>query len=214
LVPLLVPGARAGVRVRILGLAGVADEVALAATSLGVFRSEGLGGPWRLSPGAGGESTAVAISDDGRLALSANAAGLILSQDGARTWVALRGTAFERVNALAILGGSPTVLLAATHHGLRRSYDLGVTWLKGALNLPDSDYTGLLASGGGQAIHVSDFAWGGIYRSDDRGVSFRRLTVPGLASDRVWALGSGLSPGDLLAAPLVGGLHLLSGPIH
>lgn len=216
LVPLLLPGSREGVsvRARILGLAGFADEVALAATSLGVFRSEGLGGPWRLSPGGGGGSTAVAISDDGRLALSANAAGLMLSQDGARTWVALPSTAFERVNALAILGGSPTVLLAATHHGLRRSHDLGATWLKGALNLPDSDYTGLLVSGGGQSIHVSDFAWGGIYRSDDRGVSFRRLTVPGLASDRVWTLGSGLSPGDLLAAPLVGGLHLLDGATH
>ncbi len=218
LVPLQLPGARAGLgvrgRVRILALAGFADEVALAATPLGIFSSEGVGGPWRLSPGAGGESTAVAISDDGRLALSASAAGVMLSQDGARTWVALPGASFGRVNALAIVAGSPTVLLAATHHGLRRSYDLGATWLKGALNLPDSDYTGLLVGGGGELIYVSDFAWGGIYRSDDRGVSFRRLTVPGLASDRVWALGSGLSPGDLLAAPLVGGLHLLEGAIH
>ena len=216
LVPLLLPGARAGVavRVRILGLAGFGDEVALAATSRGVFRSEGAGAPWRLSPGAGGESTAVAISDGGRLALSANAAGVMLSRDGARTWAALSGTAFGRVNALAIVPGSPSVLLAATHHGLRRSYDLGATWLQGALNLPDSDYTGLLVSGGGEVIHVSDFAWGGIYRSDDRGLSFRRLTVPGLASDRVWALGSGLSPGDLLAAPLVGGLHVLERAIH
>ncbi len=214
-VPLLQPGARAGgVRVRILGLAGFADQVVLAATSLGVFRSEGVGGPWRLSPGAGGESTAVAISDDGRLALSANAAGVMLSLDGARTWVALAGPASGRVNALAVVGGSPTVLLAATHQGLRRSYDLGGTWLEGALNLPDSDYTGLLVSGGGEVIHVSDFAWGGVYRSDDRGVSFRRLAVPGLASDRVWALGSGLSPGDLLAAPLVGGLHLLERAIY
>lgn len=217
-VPLILPGALAagGVRsrARILGLAGFADEVALAATSLGVFRSEGVGGPWRLSPGAGGESTAVAISDDGRLALSANAAGVMLSHDGARTWVALAGPASGRVNALAVVGGSPTVLLAATHQGLRRSYDLGATWLEGALNLPDSDYTGLLVSGGGEVIYVSDFAWGGVYRSDDRGVTFRRLTVPGLASDRVWALGFGLSPGDLLAAPLVGGLHLLERAIH
>lgn len=216
LVPLPLPGALASVavRVRIAGLAGFGDEVALAATSIGVFHRERVGGLWRLAAGAGGASTAVAISDDGRLALSAAAAGLMLSHDGGRTWVALRDTAFGRVNALAIVAGSPTVLLAATHHGLRRSYDLGATWLRGALNLPDSDYTGLLVGGGGESIHVSDFAWGGIYRSGDRGVSFRRLTVPGLASERVWALGPGLSPGDLLAAPLVGGLHLLSGPIH
>ena len=82
------------------------------------------------------------------------------------------------------------------------------------MNLPDSDYTGLLVSGGGEVIHVSDYAWGGIYRSDDRGLTFRRLMVLGLASDRVWVLGSGLSPGDLVAAPLVGGLHLLDGAIH
>jgi hypothetical protein len=131
------------------------------------------------------------------------------SKDGGHTWVALPGTAFGRVNALAIVPGAPTVLLAATHRGLRRSHDLGATWTEGALNLPDSDYTGLLVSGGGEVIHVSDFAWGGVYRSDDRGVSFRRLAIPGLASDRIWALGSGLSPGDLLASPLVGGLHWL-----
>src|SRR6185503_8462253 len=41
----------------------------------------------------------------------------------------------------------------------------------------------------GRTVYVSDFKWGGVYRTEDRGQNWTRLTDDGLASDRVWTVG-------------------------
>ena len=75
-----------------------------------------------------------------------------------------------------------------------------------------ADFTGIAVTPHGDSIFVSDFAWGGVYRSDDLGLSWVRLESDGLVSDRVWALGlDARAPDELLAAPVAGGLHLLTG---
>lgn len=186
-----------------------ARGTSLAATPLGVFRSVGCCEPWGHHLAADGEATAVAISSDGQLALAATRAGLRISRDTGLTWAAVEGKAFGRVNALAIVPGRPAVMIAATHRGVRVSADEGRTWSMGARGLPDSDYTSLAATEDGGAIFVSDFSWGGIFRSEDRGASWTRLTGEGLATDRVWTLGIGPPPSTrLLAAPAAGGLHV------
>jgi hypothetical protein len=62
----------------------------------------------------------------------------------------------------------------------------------------------------GRTLYVSDFTWGGVFRSADAGRSWQRMPTDGLASDHVWALGvDPEAPERLLAAAAAGGLHLL-----
>ena len=119
------------------------------------------------------------------------------------------------MNALSTLSGSPGVILAATSLGLYRSVDEGATWTLGGGQLPESDFTSIAPAPDGGAVFASDFTWGGVYRSDDRGAVWTRLDATGLLSARVWALGIGRSDSlDLLAASLVGGLHVLTLPVR
>ena len=145
----------------------------------------------------------------GKMSLAATGLGLQASRDEGRTWAAIKAPGPGRVNALALVPGTPGIILAATSRGLYRSTNDGASWSSGGHGLPDSDFTGLAAWPDGGAIFVSDFAWGGVYRSDDRGGSWSRLGDEGLVTDRVWALAiDPRAPDELMAAPLAGGLHL------
>jgi hypothetical protein len=76
--------------------------------------------------------------------------------------------------------------------------------------IPHSQLTGLATSPDGHTVYVSDFTWGGIFRSVDGGLVWSRMPTDGLASDRVWTLGiDPAAPERLLAAASAGGLHLL-----
>jgi hypothetical protein len=146
------------------------------------------------------------------MSVAATGLGLRISLDEGRTWTETSSPGLARVNTLALVPGDPPVILAATTRGLYRSSDASATWSLGAPGLPDSDFTGIAGTPGGASIFVSDFSWGGVYRSDDRGASWIRLSDEGLVTDRVWALGlDARAPGELLAASVSGGLHLLTG---
>jgi photosystem II stability/assembly factor-like uncharacterized protein len=202
------PGAGAP---RINDLASLRGQTLLAGTSDGIFRSDDGGRVWTQLLKAQGEVTAIVLSPLGELSLAATGLGLQASRDEGRTWAQISGPGRARVNALAIVPGEPPVILAATSRGLYRSSDDGSNWALGARGLPDSDFTGIAVSPGGDPVFVSDFAWGGVYRSDDRGLSWMRLRDEGLVTDRVWARGLGLSaPDELLASSLSGGLHMLA----
>ena len=110
---------------------------------------------------------------------------------------------------MAILRGEPRLILAAANDGLYRSADLGRTWARDGWGLPHSDITGLAVHPDGRTAYVSDFRWGGVYRTGDRGQTWTKLPDSGLASDRAWTVGlDPASPDQLLAASLAGGLHL------
>ncbi len=197
---------------RINDLATLRGRTLLAATSAGLFRSEDGGRVWTQPLKAHGEVTALVASPQGEMSLAATGLGLRLSRDEGRTWAEVPSPGLARVNALALVPGAATVILAATTRGLYRSSDAAATWSLGAHGLPDSDFTGLAVALGGESVFVSDFVWGGVYRSEDRGLSWTRLGDSGLVTDRVWALGiDARSPDELLAASSAGGLHLLIG---
>lgn len=197
---------------RVNDLASLHGRTLLAATSAGLFRSDDAGRVWTQPLEAYGEVTALALAPSGEMSLAATGLGLQTSRDEGRTWAGMANPGLARVNALALVPGERPVILAATSRGLYRSSDDAATWSLGAHGLPDSDFTGIAVTPRGDSIFVSDFAWGGVYRSDDRGLSWIRLRDDGLVTDRVWALGiaSG-APDELLAASAVGGLHLLTG---
>jgi photosystem II stability/assembly factor-like uncharacterized protein len=150
-------------------------------------------------------------ADDPRLVLLATRAGFWLSGDAGATWRSLAAPKDAQVNSVAILRGEPRVIFAAANEGLYHSADLGRSWKLGGWGLPLSDLTGLAVHPDGRTVYVSDFKWGGVYRSEDRGQTWTRFPDAGLASDRVWALGlDPQTPGELLAASIAGGLHLFT----
>lgn len=197
---------------RINDLTSLQGRTVLAGTSAGLYRSDDAGRAWTQPLEGHDEVTALVVSPQGGISLAATGLGLRTSRDEGRTWVAIASPGPARVNALAVVPGASPIILAATSRGLYRSSDDGTNWSLGARGLPDSDFTGLAVAPDGESIFVSDFAWGGVYRSDDRGVSWTRLRDDGLVTDRVWALGiDSRAPDELLAASSAGGLHLWIG---
>ena len=197
---------------RINDLASLRAQTLLAGTSAGLFRSEDAGRAWTQLLNIQGEVTALVLSSMGEISLAATGLGLEVSRDEGRTWAEMASPVLARVNAMAVVPGPTPVILAATSRGLYRFSDDTGAWSLGARGLPDSDFTGIAMSPLGDSIFVSDFAWGGVYRSDDRGLSWIRLRDDGLVTDRVWALGiDARAPDELLAASAAGGLHLLTG---
>ena len=195
---------------RINDLAVARDMTVLAATSRGLFRSEDGGLTWGAAL-VGGEITAVILRPAGESSFAATSSGMHVSGDEGRAWVLLpTRPGRARVNAMAAAAVSRGAVLAATSRGVYRSLDDGITWGPSDQGLLDTDFTGLVAAPSGSTFFASDFAGGGVYRSDDAGESWTRLPSDGLVSDRIWTLSltHGDAP-DLIAAPVVGGLHVL-----
>jgi photosystem II stability/assembly factor-like uncharacterized protein len=198
---------------RVADVIALRGGVLLAATSRGVFRSADTGLRWQRTPtGPGGAASALATSrDDPRTVFLATRMGFWTSGDAGATWRSSAGPKDALVNTVAILPGEPRLIFAAANDGLYLSADLGRNWTRGGWGLPHSDMTGLAVHPDGRTVYVSDYQWGGIYRSVDRGQTWTRLTENGLASDRVWTVGlDPTAPDELLAASLAGGLHLLA----
>jgi hypothetical protein len=200
--------ASGGRGVRVNDLSGLPNGSVAAATSKGLWRTDG-GGVWTSPFVDEVEVTAVALSPMGRMSVAATATGFVGSRDEGRTWTPMPRPGAARVNALVAVPGEPPLLLAATALGLYRSEDEGASWIAGALDLPDSDYTSLVVVSNRGLMFVSDFTWGGVFRSDDRGLSWRRLSAEGLLTDRVWVLALSPIGPELLAGPSAGGLHRL-----
>jgi photosystem II stability/assembly factor-like uncharacterized protein len=198
---------------RITDVAVVPRGVLLAATPLGVFRSGDAGQSWRrTSTEVEGPVSSLATSpDDPRMVLLATRLGLWMSSDAGTTWRSIGQPGDAQINTVALLPGQPRLIFAASSDGLYRSVDLGRSWTYGGWGLPHSDLTGLAVHPDGRTVYVSDFKWGGVYRTENRGQSWTKLTDIGLASDRVWTVGlDPASPDELLAASVAGGLHLFT----
>lgn len=188
----------------------------LAATSKEVIRSADGGRTWaRSTLGKGDAVSALAVSPhDLDLVLATTRFGVFRSNDGGGTWERVStGLGHVTPHALVFMPSDDRVLFVTTSGGLFRSDDQGTTWLPVTGGIPRSDLTGIAIHPDGRTIYASDFTWGGIFRSIDGGLAWKRMPTDGLASDRVWTLG--LDPGAperLLAAAAAGGLHLLVTP--
>lgn len=205
-------GAPGGKRPRVADLVATPRGVLLALTAGGVFRSVDAGVQWqgRLDTLAG-TGSALAASPDEPLVVLVTRLGMWSSADDGLSWRPLPGPPVSHVNAVAVLPGEPRLILAATSEGLWSAAGPGGEWTREAWGLPHSDITGLVVHPDGRTVYVSDFRWGGVYRTLDRGRTWQRLPDDGLVSDRVWTLGLA-APHELLAAARAGGLHLFSAP--
>src|SRR5262249_59610322 len=93
------------------------------------------------------------------------------------SWTERGGTPDAGIHALAFLPGSDRVLFVTTPRGLYRSPDQGATWAPRGGGLPLSDITGLALHPDGRVLYASDFARGGIYKSEDGGDSWVRVST-------------------------------------
>jgi photosystem II stability/assembly factor-like uncharacterized protein len=198
-------------RPRIDDVAVLPSGVLVVATPRGLLRSADGGRTWEhpaLAPAAA--ATALAASARERdMVLAATSLGLFRSRNAATAWERVSlPFADSPVRALLLLPGKEDVVFAATARGLFRSGDGGRSWSRRGGGLPYSYIAGLAADPSGRAVYASDFAHGGIFRSEDEGLTWSRLPTKGLTSDRAWSLASDPSaPGALLAATASGGLH-------
>jgi len=189
-------------------------RVVLAATTDGLLSSFDGGQSWqRRTLGFARSVLAIAASTtDPRVVLAVTPLGTFRSGDSGATWeqVAL-GLADPdiTIHSLAFLPGSGSVVFAATRAGLLRSTDQGHVWKRCRGTLPYSDIAGLAVAPDGHTVYVSDYSFGGLYRSGDLGETWDRLPAHGLASDRIWSLAVDPLGGErILASASTGGLHL------
>lgn len=111
------------------------------------------------------------------------------SDDSGETWRPLGGIAELAPDAcffaIAIRPDRPEVLLAATNRGLFRSEDAGESWAPGGRGLPLPKVTDVAFSpADGDMAYATVWSpagqqpWqGGVYRSDDGGVTFRSVSA-------------------------------------
>jgi photosystem II stability/assembly factor-like uncharacterized protein len=149
---------------------------------------------------------AVSPDDPSRLLAFVVGRGLFASTDRGATWLRLSGDQPYDVLALASGGGNPERLYLSTAlMGLFRSVDGGATWT----NLPGAQLPGpafaLTVDPQSRAVYAGTSD--GLYRSDDSGSSWKKLSYPGRNARSVGV--SATQPGTLVALSVEGGRGLL-----
>lgn len=197
-------------------VAALPGGVLLAATSDGLLRSPDSGATWqRQSLGLARAILAVTASPTTPgLVLAATPFGAFRSRDTGVSWEQVSGAlADAEIHSLGFLPGNGSVVFAATAKGLLRSANGGQVWQRVGGGLPSCDIAGMTLGADGRTLYASDYAHGGLYRSDDAGESWRPFTTAGLGSERIWSMAMDpTGPVQLLASAATGGLHLLSLP--
>jgi photosystem II stability/assembly factor-like uncharacterized protein len=197
-------------------VAALPGGVLLAATSEGLLRSPDSGATWqRLSLGLARAVLALTASPTTPgLVLAATPLGAFRSHDAGASWAQVSGALADAdIHSLGFLPGNDSVVFAATGKGLLRSPDGGQVWQRLGGGLPSTDIAGMTLLPDGRTLYASDYARGGLYRSDDAGNSWQPFPTTGLGSERIWSMAMDPgSPAQLLASAATGGLHLLSLP--
>jgi photosystem II stability/assembly factor-like uncharacterized protein len=197
---------------RVSGVQALTEQLFLLATDRGLLRTTDRGATWsRQTLGTSHVVLALAKAPrESGLVMAATPLGVFRSQDAGATWSAVSSApGHGRIRSLEFLPGGAQVLFATTPDGLYRSDDQGRTWWTGG-GMPAEDVVGLAIDGSGRTLYASAFD-GGLFRSEDAGVSWSTLPTEGLPTDRVWAVAvDPESPGRLIAATPAGGLHVFS----
>lgn len=198
---------------RVNDVAVASEQEWLLATSRGILRTADGGRTWqRTAVNVPGPAGVVAVSPrDPNLVLAATAIGFYRSVDRGLSWTSAGGMLDGAdPHRMLFLPTDDHVAFTATSRGLFRSVDRGVNWARHPGGVPFTDITGLASDPRGSTLYASDFATGGVFRSADGGETWRRLTVDGLVTERVWTLAvDPRAPERVFAATPSGGLHLL-----
>ena len=145
------------------------------------------GSVWqRTNPGGGGAFNAVGAGPTGILLAASDLSGAYRSLDGGRTWDvigAARGLTVTHVSGLGFDPLDPAILYLGTEAGLFRSADSGdtVTPVLDHGYITDIEVARSDPAVGYAAYHSRhDVADGVVYRTTDRGRSWRRISGPSL----------------------------------
>lgn len=151
-------------------------------------RANGWSVPW--SDAAGHVRTiAIDPGDPRRIYLAIEVGGVACSADGGETWENIRGGIHDDVHSVAVNPLNGAIVYAATRHGFGRSEDYGRAWTRIdgfegqgyarplAVNpeRPDRVYTAVATTGPG-GFHRPTGTECGVFRSDDGGLAWTRLT--------------------------------------
>ena len=151
-------------------------------------RENGWSVPWSDAPG---HVRTIAIDPNApeRIYLAIEVGGVVLTEDGGQTWENVHGGIHDDVHSVAVHPRNGAILYAATRHGFGRSEDHGTTWryvgtFEGqgyaralAVNpkRPERVYTAAATVGPG-GFRRPEGSECGVFRSDDGGLSWVRLT--------------------------------------
>jgi uncharacterized protein (TIGR03437 family) len=142
-----------------------------------VYRSTDFGQTWTqlTLPLAGGSPVAMAFdpTDPNALFLGQRTGAFLKSTDGGNTWTNLANEQVWNAQGLAILPGTPSILLAAGENNLSRSSDGGTTW---TTVLPLS--FGSVAADPRNAAVAYAVDLSGLYRSTDAGQTWTKAALP------------------------------------
>ncbi len=113
----------------ITSLIWTTEEVVLAGTIRGIYRSNNAGNTWELARETEEASVgALAYLPDGSLLAALESGGLLASYDGGLSWGEYGSLPNEVQGTALLVTAEGTLLLGTTEHSILRSTDKGLTW--------------------------------------------------------------------------------------
>lgn len=176
------------------------QDLFVATSSLGIFRSADQGTTWEERNNGLGNLEVTAFISSGQQFIAATRDGLFYSDDDALTWHGIGAGSFKNKNIQCIAANGPN-LLAGLSDGLLYSTDNGNTWSQAGEGLADPDVRSVAVSGS------MFFAGGnnGLYFSENSGKNWRSVGLPITSVSRILA-----AQDDIYAAAsnFKGGIYL------
>ena len=178
------------------------QPVFLAATNMGLFRSQDPTQGWQKLPyGSNFDTRTSSISvhpqQPEKIFVGTAASGVLISRDGGKSWQRASEVPNEApVNTIAQDPQRPGHVYVGTKQSFYMSRDGGANWTRRGGNLPFGDFTSILINPrNGDEIFVGNAyqtgeIGGGVYRSVNGGTTWARIDPKEqrLPSQRIWAL--------------------------
>lgn len=147
-------------------------DILLAATDLGLLRSDDLALHWTLADIPGSNAiTGLFFGPDSTVVIARAANGLFASKDGGEHWSAMSfPLPSSDINDIAVPSSEGSPLLVATRVGLYSSTDNGGKWTPVANGLPTSTVASVVFGNADKTAYAVQY--GRLYKSNDSGISW------------------------------------------